>query len=327
VAPRSLVTGANGFLGSHLVEGLLAAGGSVRCLVRPTSDIRWIPREGVDLVHGDVTDPAGLPAALAGCEVVFHLAGLTRADSEADYDRVNVHGTRNLAEAARTAGDVRRLVLISSLAAGGPSERGRPRRALDPDAPINAYGRSKLRGEHALRESAGDLEWSILRPAAVYGPRDRAFLMLARMVRRGWTFQVSGARQEVSVIHARDVVQGALRAASPEAPGGQVHYLAHPVVTDWVEIGETMARVLGRSVRTLTVPRRLIPVVGGLSGRWAAVSRTGNRLPSDRIRDLLTEAWTTDPRETVDDLGFAPEIDLEAGLQETLTWYAEEDWL
>jgi len=259
--------------------------------------------------------------------VVFHLAGITRADSEAGYDRVNVHGTRNLVEASRSAGAVRRLVLISSLAAGGPSSRGEARREPDPEAPVNAYGRSKLRGEHALRESAGNLDWSILRPAAVYGPRDKAFLMLARMVRKGWTFQVSGPRQEVSVIHVRDVVQGTLRAADPSAPGGQVHYLAHPHATDWVEIGETMARCLSRSVRTLTLPRGLVPVVGRLAGAWAAVTRGENRLPSDRIRDLLAEAWTADPGRAVAELGFVPGIDLAAGLGETLTWYEEEGWL
>jgi nucleoside-diphosphate-sugar epimerase len=151
--------------------------------------------------------------------------------------------------------------------------------------------------------------------------------MLARMVRKGWTFQVSGPRQEVSVIHVRDVVQGTLRAAEPAAPAGGVHVLAHPRSTDWVEIGEAMARGLGGSVRTLILPRGLIPLVGRLAGGWAAVTGGENRLPSDRIRDLLAEAWTADPGRAVTELGFTPVVDLEAGLQETMNWYAEEGWL
>jgi nucleoside-diphosphate-sugar epimerase len=323
---RALVTGVNGFVGSHLAGHLLDGGWEVRGLVRRTSDTRWLPTDRIELVYGDAAVPGSLPAAVEGVDVVYHLAGVTRARDEASYLRVNAEGTGNLVRAARNA-SVGRFLFVSSLAAGGPSVKGRPRTEADADRPAGAYGRSKKAGEAELERNAGGLAWTVLRPCAVYGPRDADFLILARLAAKGWVLRFTGPPQPVCVVHVRDLVRAIVEASRPESARGRVYYVAHPEATTWRDIGTRMAAARGRRPRSLIVPRGLIPVAGRLSGVVTAALRRHNPLPSDRIRDLLAEAWTCDPARAGRDFGFSASVGLEQGIPEIMRWYAEEGWI
>ena len=320
-----LVTGANGFVGSHLVERLVARGVRVRVLVRSTSRVDALPASAVEFAYGEMTDANSLVAAATGVHTVFHLAGVTRAPQEAAYQRINVEGTRALAAAARDAG-VGRFVLVSSLAAGGPSQPGSPRSERDTDAPMDPYGRSKLAGEHALREVAGNLAWCVVRPAAVYGPRDLDFLKLAAMVRRGWRLEISGPPQRVSVIHVGDAAQGIL-AASERAENGGVYYLAHAETTTWPEICRVMGRHMRRGTRPLWVPRAAIGPVAGIAGFLARLAGKPSPLPRDRVAALLAPAWTCDTGRATRELGFTASVGLDEGMRETVAWYARNGYL
>jgi nucleoside-diphosphate-sugar epimerase len=327
VPPLALVTGASGFVGSHLVEGLRERGWRVRALVRPTSSLSWLPSEGVDLVQWTVAFPESLEAALPGVDVVFHCAGVVRGNTQADYDRVNVEGTRHLHRLAAATPGIGRFVLVSSLAAGGPSEPGRPRTEDDPDRPISAYGRSKLDGEGILHAAAGAPPWTIVRPVAVYGPRDRSFLLLARFVARGWIPEVGSTPQPVAVIHVRDLVRGIVLAARAESAIGRTYYLADPEPTDWPRLGRLMADALGRKARTVRIPRAAVAAIGAAARLVTAPIRRANPLPQDRLRELFARAWTCDVSRAREDLGYTPEINLKAGIDETMFWYRDEGWL
>lgn len=324
----ALVTGANGFLGSHLTEFLLERGWRVRCLVRETSDLRWLPRDRVELVFGEVTRPETLAPAVQGAEVVFHTAGVVRAPRPADYDRVNEFGAGNMARAAASAENrPRRLVLVSSLAAGGPSPRGHPRDENMADKPLGAYGSSKLRGETALRREAGDLPWTILRPPAVYGPRDHGLLILARLAAGGWVPPISVREQPVNVIHVRDLVRGMAAAAESPKAVGRTYYLAHPRRTSWEEIGRILAHAVGKRGRRLPVPRLVFPWVGRMSALLSRMTGKENPFPPDRVDELLAPAWTCNPNRARTELGFEAIVDLEQGLPETMAWYGEKGWV
>jgi nucleoside-diphosphate-sugar epimerase len=325
--PRALVTGANGFVGSHLVDLLLERGWEVRGLVRATGNLAWLPRDRMELVNGEVTEPRTLPPALAGVDTVFHVAGAVRAPDPTLYRRVNVEGTRHLVEAARHANGISRFLLVSSLAAGGSSRPGSPRREEDPAAPTGPYGRSKLEGEEVLRREAGRLPYTIVRPPAVYGPRDRAFLILAGFARRGWSFRLSGPHQPASIVHARDLAEGILAAALSPAAVGRTYYLAHPEPTSGPEVIGIMARWFGRPVRSLTVPRSLVPWVASLTGMITGLVGRENPLPPNLLRDLLAPAWTCDTSLARRDLGFVAGTPLEAGLAETMEWYGKAGWV
>ena len=150
---RVLVTGATGFIGSHLVEALLSRGFEVSCLVRDPSRASWISGMDVRLMPGDCTDPESLAGVTSGMDYVFHNAGVTKASGRETYYKVNADGTRNVLEAAaRDAAGLKKLVYVSSQAAAGPSVMDRPRKEDDPPAPVTDYGLSKLEGErYALK--------------------------------------------------------------------------------------------------------------------------------------------------------------------------------
>ena len=226
---RALVTGGQGFVGSHLCERLVAQGHRVRVLARPSSELRHLSGIEVEVVRADVTEPAGLPSAVAGCDVVFHVAGALRGLREQDLFRVNADGTRNLVGAAVAAEPrLARFVYVSSLAAAGPSLGGSTPRTEDmPPEPLTWYGRSKLAGESAVRSVAG-LSWTILRPAIVFGPRERDLLRYFRLARRGCLPVVGFSDRYYSLIYVEDLAEGLVRAAEAPAAVGQIYFLAGP---------------------------------------------------------------------------------------------------
>jgi nucleoside-diphosphate-sugar epimerase len=324
--PVALVTGASGFVGSHIVDGLVERGWSVRALVRATSSPRWVHPQAIR-VEGDVRDPAGLPAAVEGVDAVFHAAGITRAVREVDYRRVNLNGTEHLIRAATaSARPPARFVLVSSVAAGGPSPADRPRCERDPDLPQGPYGRSKLAAERALREGAGPMAWSIVRPVAVYGPRDVSFLILARLARRGWVPRINGDRQVLQVIHVRDLALATIAAGTVPAAAGRTYYLSHPELTSWEALARLMAKARRKRAVRLPVPGKAVSGIG-LVVRAAGAPWGKNPLPRDRIRDLLAAAWTCDGTRAREELGVTPRIGLAEGIPDLMTWYAREGFL
>ena len=324
----ALVTGASGFVGSHVVEGLLARSYTVRCLVREESNLAWLPLDRVDLCRGSMTDASSLESASRGVDLVVHNAGRMRADGEALYDDVNVVGTRILVEAVqRNAPGLQRFVLMSSLAAGGPSRPDHPRSEEDPDQPISAYGRSKKRGEEEVERTGSAMPWTILRPPAVYGPRDHGFLILARLAARGFSFRIGGKTQTVQAVHVRDLVRATLLAAESPHAVGRRYYIAHPEITDWNSVARIMARAIGKTPLTLSVPRWAVPIVGRCTAVASRAFRASNALPADRLHDLLAPAWTCATLRAKSELEFEAEIGLERGMEETMAWYKNAGWV
>src|SRR5215218_2772587 len=203
MADRVLVTGATGFVGSHVAQALVEAGYEVRCGARASSNARWISDLDTEHVALDVRGkPEDISRAVENVDVVVHAAGITRARRSEDYYSVNAGGTRRVAAAALRAG-ARRFVLISSLAARGPDGH---------DHPESDYGRSKLEAETHLLALGGRMEAVVLRPAAVYGPRDTDLLPLFRIARAGWLPVPRGAAP-LQPIYAEDAARAALAAA------------------------------------------------------------------------------------------------------------------
>ena len=327
-----LVTGGAGFVGSHVVDALLARGERVRVLVRATTDRRFLDAARVALVTGDVGDesPRGaeeLAAAVAGVSLVIHAAGITQARRAEDFARVNARGTGRLAGAAAAAG-VPRLVLISSQAAAGPSPEGRARVEHDADAPVSAYGESKRAGEVAARaalEGTGT-ELVIVRPPSVYGPRDRAFLELFRLVKGGIVPLHHASRQWVSLVHAGDLASGILAAAS-RGRAGSTYYVTDGAPRTSAAIVDAIARALGRNPLRLDVPRTVLDLAVGAAEGWTAWTGQPARLTRDRVVEWTAPRWTLSDERARRELEWASTIEFGAGIEETAAWYRSAGWI
>ncbi len=322
-----LVTGGTGFVGSHVVERLVAAGARVRCLVRASSSLRYLPREGVELVQGDLAAGTGIEAAVEGADVVAHVGGVTKALSEDAFYRGNLRATENLLHACKRQGDsVRRFVHVSSLAAIGPSPDGAP---LDEDAaphPLTWYGRSKLAAEGAVRASTLAGRAVILRPPVVYGPRDTDVFEVFRSVARGMMLRIGRDESYFSYIHVKDLAEAMWLAVSSESGAGRTYFVANPEPVSWSEFAQIAASIMGHRVRTVGVPAPLANLAG-----WCAegVSRLGGK-PGIVSRQKIIEArcryWTCDATRARLELGFEATRSLREGLEETLAWYKDSKW-
>lgn len=329
-----LVTGATGFVGSHIAEACARAGFGVRYTARASSRLEWLADLEAVRVTADLLDRSTLPAAVDGVSVVVHAAGITRARDPDRYQIVNARGTEWLARAAGAAG-VERFVLISSLAARGPDrqagtgpgpqEVGSERA----DAPVSAYGRSKLDAEaHLLRivqELEGTMEVVILRPSGVYGPRDKDLLPMFRMAARGFLV-IPGEGPPLQPLFVGDAARAAtIAAAGGMAPGP--YELAESRAYAWQEVAGALEAALGRKVRTFRVPATLLEAAG-LASELAA-RLTGGEPAFDRRRatDLVRLRWTCDTRSSERALGWRAEVSLADGMRRTVAWYREAGWI
>jgi nucleoside-diphosphate-sugar epimerase len=325
VSRLALVTGATGFVGSHVMETLRAAGWRVRVPVRPTSDLRWVPCGEVECVPAELRDPDSLRALAAGAAWVLHFGGITRAARRADFFAVNTEGTRRLWQAARAAG-TELFIYCSSLSASGPAPAAdRPRRETDPPAPITPYGESKLEAERALLGSAtGGPRILIVRPPAIYGPRDRAVLELFRWARHGFLPLPPLREARVSLVHGRDLAQACVFLGERAASG--IFHVSDGGVHSWEEVGAIASQALKRRLRPLRVPAMAARLAG-----WIGESqgRLTGRLPvvhADKVRDILQPYWICDIGR-LREAGYTPRIGLAQGILETVEWYQREGWL
>lgn len=318
------VTGSTGVVGGHLVDALLRRGDRVTCLVRSAAKAGDLEGRGCRLVFGHLGDAAALSSLLDGAEVVYHAAAALAAPTEGELHRVNVEGTARLAWAAKEAG-VGRFLHVSSLAVTGPTVPGSPKDESAPPGPVTPYGRSKQAAEDVVK--AAGLAFTIVRPPAVYGPRDRQFLRLFRIVRRGWAPLLGGGAQELSLVHAADLA-GALVAAatSGTTEGGTYHAASREVVTQRALV-EAMARAMGRRVRLVAVPPAALRAVLRARGAWGRLRGRPSLLSPEKVAELTAAAWTCTSDAIARDAGWRARIGLREGLEETARWYKQAGWL
>jgi nucleoside-diphosphate-sugar epimerase len=292
----------------------------VRAVVRPES--RRTPPPGVDVVWSPLAADALRPA-LAGADVVVHLAGLVSAVHDEELTRVNVDGTRAVATAARDCGVP--VVHISSLAAAGPASAAAPRDEEDPAAPMNAYGRSKLASEAALRAVDG-LRWTILRPGVVYGPGDRALLPLFRCAAHGIMPVLGRQDAAYSFVYVADLVH-VIAAALETAGSGGTCFVAHPRPVRVHDLLHAIRSGVGRHARLLPVPAAIVyPIAVGADALGRIIGRT---LPLNRRRyaEMYSEGFVCRVDRLRNQLGVQAIVDLSEGIVRTAAWYRDHGWL
>jgi dihydroflavonol-4-reductase len=333
-----LVTGASGFIGSHLWETLVQQGYQVRCLVRRHEHAERCREGGAEPVMGDVTDREAVRRAVAGVDIVFHLAGLTHARHESELVRVNESGARHVAEACAEQPTPPCHLLVSSVAAAGPTSRDQVRLENDPPAPVSHYGRSKLRGEKAAREWARAVPTTIVRPGIVFGPRDRGMIPILQSVARFRLHASPGWRSpRLSFIEVSDLVEILRRAArsgerlpadadgeDPATCGQGVYFAVSPEHLRYADLGPILARpLLGHDrILTLNIPPAVAWVIGGVSQAAAGMRGKSDLLNVDKIREALVPSWACSADKLAEQLDFQPSLPLAEQLVQLARFHA-----
>lgn len=320
---RAIVTGGTGFIGSHLIDRLLAQGQEVWALARDPAKAAALEEKNVRILRGDLFNIPSLPA---GFDVVFHLAGCTRSLNAASYYNVNQAGTASLCRALSAARTDFKLILLSSLAAAGPSLENRPIRESDPPHPVTPYGRSKWLGEQAVLKYRDRFSVVILRPSAVYGPGDRDFLEYFQLIKR-FFFPTIRQQKEASLCYVKDLIEAIWLCAVNDLPSGEIFNVAALQPCNWEQVGDAAARAMKIKVNKVTVPLGSVyaaSILSELRSRW-----TGNisLFTREKYHDLVQSGWVADTSKAREMLAFEARTSLEEGLTETIAWYQDRGWL
>lgn len=324
---KAFVTGATGFIGSHLVELLHGKGYKVICLVRRTSSQRWIQHLELQKVEGDLDNVEALRAGMQGCELVFHISGLLKANRPKDYLHVNYYGTRNVLQAACSVGSLRRFVYLSSLAAVGPTPTAQPVDENTPCQPISWYGKSKLMGELEVIKMSSHLPVTIIRPPIVYGPRDTGIYNIFRIAAVGLCLSIGGPIQ-LSLIYIDDLLEGILKAVQSDRAIGQVYFMTQepPIRSD-----RLMQHMLGilkpRTKIHLRIPLWVGSALMDFSQSLCDLSGRTTYFNRDKAKEIKPRRWTCSSQKARHQLGFQTSVTLEDGLRNTVMWYKKEGWL
>ncbi len=327
-SPLILVTGANGFVGSHLTEALLKRGYRVRCLVRPTSDLRFIHHLPVEWVYTDLRQAESLHQICQGVDAICHCAALTRALNQETFFRVNTQGAEALARSAIEANlSLQRFLFVSSQQAAGPSREAND--FVDESRvpqPLNWYAKSKWAAEQALLAMNDRFPLTIIRPSAVFGPRDRDFFAYFDLVKHGLQLQLGKNDRWYSVIYVHDLVNLILLALEHPAAVGQTYFGCGRAYS-YTELAQAITRALNKRTLRITLPERTLTLIGLGARVQQRITGRPALLNEQRILDMRQPYWLCSGEKARQELGFVARYDLETAVQETADWYRENGWL
>lgn len=325
---KALITGATGFVGSHLADKLIEKNFEVFCLKRKSSNTRWLDGKNVNFVEGDLFSNEALSDCISGMDYVFHVAGLVKARTKEEYLKGNYESTKNLLEiSAKENPGMKKFVFISSLAGTGPAIK---QKFVDEDTlphPITSYGISKMKAEHEVMLYKDKLKTCIIAPPAVFGPRDTEILIYFKTFYKGLNSVIGFDDKYLSLIYVEDLVKSIVLAAEKDEANSQKFFVSMDKAYNWDEIGEVTSKLLSRKAFKLRLPHSLVYSVGYIAEFFSGFTGKAATLNVEKCKDITQLRWTCSNEKIKNVLGFKTDYDLESGFRKTIDWYKEMKWI
>ncbi len=302
------ITGGTGFIGHAIGRQLLAQGYSLRMLVRNPRKLSPDTLQAASLIQGDLADQDSLNRLVQGADAVIHCAGNVRGATRAQFDDTNVAGTRNLLRAIKSTGAGARLLSFSSLAAREPQ--------------LSYYAASKLQAEQVLIDEGGGVDWTVLRPPAVYGPGDRELLPLFRLMARGVALTAGSPTARFSMIYVADLSSAAIAWLGSTAATEKIYSLDDGQINgyDWHDISRIAGELCGRKVRVIRPSSWLLDSAAWVNGRLATMTGRSPMLTPEKLRELRHHDWVCNSTDFQRDVVWQPQFRLADGLRATPDW-------
>ncbi|MDR3112793.1 MAG: NAD-dependent epimerase/dehydratase family protein [Endomicrobium sp.] len=318
---RVIVTGANGFVGSHIVEGLLSAKYQVSAVVRSSSNLERISHFPLFYEYGNLTDLTFLYSCMKDADIVIHCAGAVRAFNKEEYFKSNVENTENICKAVLKSGkNIKKFIFISSQAAMGPSKTSEPRKLDQKEEPVSDYGLSKLAAEESVKRNlSGKIPYTILRPSSVYGPGDKDIFIFFNLVYTRLR-PVAIEKRLLQLVYVKDVAKAAVSCIGNSKTDGKTYYLAEKTPYTWADVGKIIAKAAGRKTVPIPLPDFAFKFAGMAAQSISRLTKKPAVLNKQKINEMLQERWTADtiPAETDLNMEF---VKLEIGAKITYNWY------
>lgn len=324
----AVVTGSNGFIGSHLVDLLIKEGFLVRCIVRESSNLRWLDAKDIEIIKCGLFDKAGLEAALKNADYIYHVAGVIKSKTKEGYYKGNVETTRNLLDVAIEQNkNLKRFVIVSSQTVTGPSLNNKPVNEETKCAPLTTYGRSKYDEEKLALSYKDKLPITICRAPAVYGERDTEIFIYFQNFAKGITTKIGFDKKILNLIHVADLVEGFYLAAMSEKAIGEIYFISSEKFYSWDEINAITSKVLNKKVIKIFVPHFLVYILAAISQFFSLFSSKAATLNLEKAKDLVQHAWICDTSKAMRDFGYRQNVSIEEGVKRTCDWYKEMKWI
>jgi dihydroflavonol-4-reductase len=324
----AVVTGANGFVGSHLVDLLLENNYRVRCLTRKSSDLKWLKDKDVQIFDSGLMDKDGLRKAFQGADYIYHVAGVVKSKKPEGYFHGNVETTRVLLETAIEFKDtIKKFLVVSSQTAAGPSYNGKVITENDPCNPITTYGRSKLAEEELAKSFMDRIPITICRAPAVFGERDTEIFIFFQTFSKGLMTTIGFDKKLISLIYVKDLVKGFMLAAESKKSDGQIYFISSEKYYTWDEVGSVTSKVLSKKPIKIKVPHSVVYLIAAIAQFIAMSNSKPATLNIEKARDLTQNAWICDTGKAIRELNYHQSFSLEEGIKRTCAWYKSQYWL
>ena len=323
-----LITGANGFIGSHLVDSLLSLDCNVHCLIRKSSNLRWLSSPKIQFHFVDLADPDFKIPDLPSIDYLFHCAGLTKARSRKEYFDINSTVCSSLYEQCMNYKDsIKGIVHLSSLAAAGPGKDGQLVDEATALNPITFYGQSKRAGEEVALKYSASLPIKVIRPPVVYGPREENLYTFFKLVKKGWGLQIGRSSKKLSLIYVADLVQAMVAVCDPRSSQKKIYFVTDGETYSWHEVAKAAADKMNVSMKALKIPESILVPIAIFFEALAMFSAKPALFDRQRMIDIRQSCWAASPENFFSDFDFTPQFNLTAGLAHTLDWYVQQKWL